>query len=495
MSVPGSASKHDWHAFTLAGVPARFSPWFAVIGLLVLARAGTALGGLVDLALVTGAVLVHELGRAWPARRYRLAPKELLHGAGGWCEHDEPHTRREHLHVVAGGPVAGLALSAEACRSSLSKGPPPPRSTARQSPGAAPCAAEASEGPLTGGPRRSGTVPPMRCGWCHRLPQSIRQVANQRVLGPRGGDHLAAEAPVVLDAQLEHVEPGRGGTIALSHGLHATQMPTGSASGGGTNAGQGAGWLSSCALPCTSGGLSAILQPPHTIRSTTPVQRVRTSRLVSNAALGDPFRSYRGAAPHFHAMWQSGEEIREITLVFCRRSRHEGGSMIATGVETTTPFRLFEGETVLKSGRADRRLLPKRQVETTLLSVCAVVLIPLLPLAWWIVGRAVGQHRWWLTDRRLVVANGVIGRTVRSVPLDRIVDVTLSSTWWDRVWGLEHVTVRDMTGEVGGPHGATGLTLLAVDDADRVADSIQRALPQATRDVDLVAALRQLLAA
>jgi membrane protein YdbS with pleckstrin-like domain len=169
--------------------------------------------------------------------------------------------------------------------------------------------------------------------------------------------------------------------------------------------------------------------------------------------------------------------------------------MSAVGVTPSIPFRLFEGETILATGRAAPQLLMSNNVMSTVLAVCTVVLLPLLPLLYWVNHQSVQQHRWWLTDRRLVVANGVIGRSVRSVPLERVVDVTIKSTWWDRVWGLEHVTVRDMTGEVSGNTGSTGLALLAVDDADAIADRILTALPRQAREEDLVAALRQLIAA
>jgi len=169
--------------------------------------------------------------------------------------------------------------------------------------------------------------------------------------------------------------------------------------------------------------------------------------------------------------------------------------MTATGV-TAPPatLRLFDGETILASGRAQPQLAWRRMLDVTFLFACSVVLVPTLPLAWWAAHQAVQQHRWWLTDRRLVVSNGVIGRTVRSVPLERVVDVTVTSSWWDRLWGFEHVTVRDMTGEVAGGV-ATGLILQAVEGADEVADTLLTALPQGRSDQDLVAALRRLVAA
>ena len=78
-------------------------------------------------------------------------------------------------------------------------------------------------------------------------------------------------------------------------------------------------------------------------------------------------------------------------------------------------------------------------------------------------------HRWWLTDKRLVVRQGVVGYELKSVPLDRIVDVTLRASWWDRLWGLQHIQVRDMTGEVGGNNRSKGLQMLAVEGAEDIA--------------------------
>jgi len=173
--------------------------------------------------------------------------------------------------------------------------------------------------------------------------------------------------------------------------------------------------------------------------------------------------------------------------------------MTATGVTqlptAPTAPRLFEGETILASGQANPRLLWQQAATSTVLLGMTIVLLPLLPVAWWASQQAVAQHRWWLTNQRLLVANGVIGRTVRSVPLDRIVDVTVRSTWWDKVWGFEHVSVRDMTGEVAAAGVSTGLVLQAVDCADDVADTILTSLPQRHSDGDLVDALRRLIAA
>ena len=66
----------------------------------------------------------------------------------------------------------------------------------------------------------------------------------------------------------------------------------------------------------------------------------------------------------------------------------------------------------------------------------------------------------------------MVGYQVQSVPLDRIVDVTLRASWLDRLFGLEHITVRDMNGEVSPSAMSVGLNLFAVENAEAVADAI-----------------------
>jgi len=57
------------------------------------------------------------------------------------------------------------------------------------------------------------------------------------------------------------------------------------------------------------------------------------------------------------------------------------------------------------------------------------------------------KYHYWVTDRRVVWKHGVIGYSVTSVPLERISDVAVSRTFWERVCGVGGVVVREMTGE------------------------------------------------
>ena len=114
----------------------------------------------------------------------------------------------------------------------------------------------------------------------------------------------------------------------------------------------------------------------------------------------------------------------------------------------------------------------------SLIPLIGIVTAPLVLLVPWLVPRWLGWHRWWLTNQRLSVRTGLFGWKIQSVPLDRIVDVTIRASWWDRLWDLEHIKVRDMTGEVGSSGVSPKLRLIAVPNAQDVSDLLLTTSPR-----------------
>jgi uncharacterized membrane protein YdbT with pleckstrin-like domain len=127
-------------------------------------------------------------------------------------------------------------------------------------------------------------------------------------------------------------------------------------------------------------------------------------------------------------------------------------------------------------------MLWSHSVGTALILLASVVTAPLVVFVPAMVRRWLGWHAWWLTNQRLVVRTGFIGWRLQSVPLDRIVDVTLHASWWARLWGIEHIKVRDMTGEVGASGTSPNLRLLAVPNAQDVAELLLTSAPRIDGD-------------
>ena len=180
--------------------------------------------------------------------------------------------------------------------------------------------------------------------------------------------------------------------------------------------------------------------------------------------------------------------------------------MITRQTLTSRPtIRLRAGESVLREGRSRLRILPAWSLPHGLIVGSSVTLLGgmagmgdsltwlgwlattltlsavLVAAAWGLNTMRWSWHRWWLTNQRLVVRTGFIGYQLQSVPLDRIVDVTLQASWWDRLWGLQHVHIRDMNSEVSSGTSRLGLKLVAVSEAEVINDAIIDECPALSR--------------
>jgi len=89
------------------------------------------------------------------------------------------------------------------------------------------------------------------------------------------------------------------------------------------------------------------------------------------------------------------------------------------------------------------------------------------------------KYHYWVTDKRVVWRHGLIGYSLTSVPLERISDVAVSRTFWERVCGVGGVVVKEM-GAVpkygyGYWYGGVGSgfpTMIAVPDPEEMQKQI-----------------------
>ena len=88
------------------------------------------------------------------------------------------------------------------------------------------------------------------------------------------------------------------------------------------------------------------------------------------------------------------------------------------------------------------------------------------------------KYHYWITDNRVVWKHGVIGYSVTSVPLERISDVAVSRTFWERVCGVGGVVVKEMGAvpKYGYPYwygaGWSFPTMIAVPDPEEMQKQI-----------------------
>lgn len=96
------------HWFTFRGIPVFVSPFYLL--LLVMFGYRNPLQGIVTAVCITVALLVHEFGHAFTARRLKHDPSIMLHGFGGLTARSRSGRDVEEAAIVAMGPASGLAL-------------------------------------------------------------------------------------------------------------------------------------------------------------------------------------------------------------------------------------------------------------------------------------------------------------------------------------------------------------------------------------------------
>jgi Zn-dependent protease len=96
--------------------------WTLLLGAVVWSRFTFAPAFWVAFALL---ILIHELGHALVVLRYGLGLSEIaIHGAGGYCRHEQSGTRFQEAFVAWGGVLAQLALYVVTQLTLLVVGPP-----------------------------------------------------------------------------------------------------------------------------------------------------------------------------------------------------------------------------------------------------------------------------------------------------------------------------------------------------------------------------------
>lgn len=99
----------------LLGVPVEIAQTLAFLVLLFAGLSLSAGGNIVWLtvviAMILAAIYLHELGHAWASKVQGVPVRRIvLHGGGGFCEHDRSPSAAQDEFIIAMGPLVNLAL-------------------------------------------------------------------------------------------------------------------------------------------------------------------------------------------------------------------------------------------------------------------------------------------------------------------------------------------------------------------------------------------------
>lgn len=101
----------------------------------------------------------------------------------------------------------------------------------------------------------------------------------------------------------------------------------------------------------------------------------------------------------------------------------------------------------------------------------------LLPLSL-VVGIVIASLRYskqyyWITNKRVIYKRGLIGYRITSIPHERISDLIISRTFWERLFGFGSLHIQSLAGQVSGTHtlGAEGV-LLAIPNPEQTQELI-----------------------
>lgn len=80
---------------------------------------------------------------------------------------------------------------------------------------------------------------------------------------------------------------------------------------------------------------------------------------------------------------------------------------------------------------------------------------------------------YWITNKRVIYKRGLIGYRITSIPYERISDVVISHTFWERLFGFGSLHIQSLAGQVSGTHtlGSEGV-LLAISNPEEIQELI-----------------------
>jgi uncharacterized membrane protein YdbT with pleckstrin-like domain len=98
--------------------------------------------------------------------------------------------------------------------------------------------------------------------------------------------------------------------------------------------------------------------------------------------------------------------------------------------------------------------------------------ILLLMLGRWVAVRRYDHRHYWITDKRIISKSGIIGYKVKSIPLERISDVTISRSFLERYFGFGSILIQSLAGQLSYGRMGAECHLAAIPDPEKIQKKI-----------------------
>jgi uncharacterized membrane protein YdbT with pleckstrin-like domain len=97
------------------------------------------------------------------------------------------------------------------------------------------------------------------------------------------------------------------------------------------------------------------------------------------------------------------------------------------------------------------------------------IFLVILVILYLIANNRYNYQHYWITNKRVLYRRGLIGYRISSIPLERISDVIVSRTFFERIFGFGSILIQSLAGQIsyprGGRLGAEG-SLIAIPDPE-----------------------------
>jgi len=105
---------------------------------------------------------------------------------------------------------------------------------------------------------------------------------------------------------------------------------------------------------------------------------------------------------------------------------------------------------------------------TTIAFIFGLFILIIFVILYLVANNKYNYQHYWVTNKRMLCRRGLLGYRISSIPLERISDVIVSRTFWERVFGFGSVHIQSLAGQFTYGRGRLGSegALLAVPDPE-----------------------------